>query len=264
MVAPPPNARPKLSVCIICKNEEKKIEACLASVAWADEIILLDSGSTDNTIDIATRHTKNIHVRDDWAGFGEQRRRAEDLASNSWIFALDSDEIVTDELRTEIQEQLLLAQPENVYVLNRLTNFCGKFIYHSGWYPDPIARIYNKNHYRYNTKLVHESLECDGAIKVNLTKNLLHYTFDDLNNYLIKRNKYAAEWAKERYKNGKRAHILKAISSSCFAFIRHYFLRRGFLDGHTGLLISVIQMQYTFNKYMLLIHMHKKEHSADN
>lgn len=257
-----PSEGPKLSVCIICKNEEKKIEACLASVSWADEIILLDSGSTDNTIEIASRYTKNVHTNEDWQGFGIQRRRAEDLASNDWIFALDSDEIVTDELRSQIQTELLSAQPNNVYILNRLTNFCGKFIYHSGWYPDPIARIYNKNHFRYNSKLVHESLECVGATKIIINENLLHYTFDGLSDYLNKRNGYAAEWAKEKHGNGKTANTLKALGSSCFAFIRHYFLRRGFLDGRIGLLISIIQMQYTFNKYMLLIHLNEKESAS--
>lgn len=255
---------PKLSVCVICKNEEKKIEACLSSVSWADEIILLDSGSTDKTIEIASRYTKNVHINEDWRGFGTQRRRAEDLANNDWIFALDSDEIVTDALRKQIQSELLSAQPNNVYILNRLTNFCGKFIYHSGWHPDPIARIYNKRHFRYNAKLVHESLECKDAIKISIKENLLHYTFDGLNDYLNKRNGYAAEWAKEKHKNGKTAHTLKALSSSCFAFIRHYFLRRGFLDGRVGFLISIIQMQYTFNKYMLLIDLNEKEYGSQS
>lgn len=262
MLAKTPSNRPKLSVCVICKDEEKNIQACLESVIWADEIILLDSGSTDATLAIASRYTKNIHSREDWEGFGIQRRRAEDLATNDWIFALDSDEVVSDELRDEIQNSLLTSSPDNVYILNRLTNFCGKFIYHSGWYPDPIARIYNKNNFRYNSKLVHESLDCQDAKKIRLRADLLHYTFSDLNSYLIKRNKYAFEWAKERHESGKTANTIKALSSSCFAFFRHYVLRKGFLDGRTGLLISVIQMQYTFNKYMLLIHMNdqKKPH----
>lgn len=250
---------PKLSVCIICKNEEDKIEACLSSVAWADEIILLDSGSTDKTLEIAANYTQQIHISKDWQGFGIQRRRAEDLANNDWIFALDSDEVVTEQLRDEIQAQLKNAQPNNVFIINRLTNFCGQFIYHSGWYPDPIARIYNKNNFRYNSKLVHESLDCNDAIKVKLKKDLLHYTFSNLNSYLIKRNNYAYQWARERYQKGKKTNTLKAISSSSFAFIRHYILRRGFLDGRTGLLISVIQAQYTFNKYMLLMHMHEEK-----
>lgn len=248
-----PQKNNKLSVCIICKNEEDKIETCLSSVQWADEIVVLDSGSTDKTLEIAAQYTDKIFSRTDWAGFGEQRRRAEDLASNDWIFALDSDEVVTQELSDEIINVVKTANNNNVFIVNRLTNFCGQFIYHSGWYPDPIARIYNKKSFRYNSKLVHESLSCKGSETIKLKNDLYHYTFNDLNSYMLKRMRYANEWAKERHANNKKANMLKAITSSIFAFFRHYILRLGILDGKTGFLISVIQMQYTFNKYSLLI-----------
>ena len=163
----------KLSAGIICKNEQDKLADCLASVAFADEIIVLDSGSTDNTLDIAHRFTDKVFVRDDWRGFGEQRRRVEDLASHDWILMVDSDEVVSDQLRTEILKCLQTATPKQVFRANRLTYFCGQYIQHSGWYPDKIDRLYNRQQYRYNRNLVHESLDCKGADQVEMSGHLL-------------------------------------------------------------------------------------------
>ncbi|WNC73127.1 glycosyltransferase family 2 protein [Thalassotalea psychrophila] len=243
----------KLSVCIICKNEEDKIERCLSSLTFADEIVLLDSGSSDKTLTIAKKYTDKIYVREDWLGFGEQRRRAEELATNDWILAIDADEVVPEALQIEIKTYMQSINANEVLVLNRLTSFCGKFVHHSGWYPDPIVRIYNRTKYRYNGNLVHESVSCKGSKKIQLKANLMHYTFDNLKDYLVKRCGYAEAWAEERYNKGKKSSSIKAVAAGLFAFIRHYVFYRGFLDGRTGFLISVIQMQYTFNKYMLLV-----------
>lgn len=242
----------KLSVCIICKNEAAKIEQCLQSVSFADEIIVLDSGSTDDTVEIARRYTDNVHVRTDWNGFGEQRQRAEQLATNDWIFAIDCDEVVPDELAQEIQSKLKECTDDTVLYVNRLTHFCGQFIYHSGWYPSRIARIYNKRQYGYDDKMVHESVACKGARRVDLQHDLLHYQYDDLFEYLNKRNRYADASANEKMRRGKSSSLTRATLASLFAFIKHYFFKRGFLDGRIGFVISVIQAQYTFNKYMFL------------
>ena len=240
----------KITVCIICKNEESKIAKCLASVSWADEIVVVDSGSTDNTLEIAKQFTNNIFIETDWQGFGIQRRRAESYASNDWLFAIDCDEEVTEDLKNEILAYVEEANIKDVFYVNRLTKFCGQFIYHSGWYPDRIARIYNKKSYRYNQSLVHEALSCDGCNKVRLKGDLLHYQYDDIYQYINKRNHYASLSADQKHHQGKKSGMLAATSSAIFAFIRHYFLRLGFLDGRLGFAIAVIQMQYTFNKYM--------------
>jgi len=242
----------KLSVCIICKNEADKIDSCLKSVAWADEIVILDSGSTDNTLDIARRYTDKIYVRNDWAGFGEQRRRAEDLATNDWVFAIDCDEVVTEQLKSAILNQLGETADNDIFYLNRLTYFCGQFIYHSGWYPDRIARIYNKTRYRYNDRLVHESVDSQGANQISLGGDLEHYQYGDLFQYINKRNGYAKFGADDKRLRGKKTSLVKATASALFSFIRHYFLKCGFLDGRAGFIIAVIQMQYTFNKYLLI------------
>ena len=240
----------KLSICIICKNEENKIAQCLKSVSWADEIIIVDSGSTDRTIEVARRFTDKIYTEVDWQGFGVQRRRAEEYANNNWIFAIDCDEIVSEALKIEIIDKVNNAKDDDVFCVNRLTNFCGEFIYHSGWYPDKIARIYNKKKYRYNSSLVHEALDCNKAKKTHLQGELFHYQYDDLYQYINKRNRYASLSAEDKNRKGKKGSLTKATLSAIFAFIRHYFLRAGFLDGRLGFTIAVIQMQYTFNKYL--------------
>jgi len=245
--------RNKISAIIICKNEEKNIRRCLESIEWVDEIVVVDSGSSDSTLDIVSEFTNIFFVNTEWPGFGLQKRLAEEKASNNWILAIDSDEVVDDELREEILAVLEIGEEKTVYRINRLTNFCGKFINHSGWHPDRIVRIYNKKYYHYNDALVHESVDCAGAKKVNLKGFLLHYTFQTLELHMEKQNVYAKAWSEEQFKKGRKVKIYEMIYRSIFSFIRQYILRFGFLDGYQGFLISVIQMQYTFNKYSFLI-----------
>ena len=242
----------KISVIIICKNEEQRIKRCLESVKWADEIVLLDSGSTDNTLTIAREYTDKIFINTDWQGFGPQKRLAQSHATNDWILAIDSDEVISDALRDEIIKAVNSADNKDVFRLNRLTHFCGKYIKHSGWYPDRIVRLYNNKYYQYNDAYVHESVDCKEARKIDLKGSFFHYTSDTLESYINKRNRYAQAWADNQYKKGRRAHFISILLHTSFAFIRHYIIRMGFLDGYHGFLISVIQMQYTFNKYNFL------------
>lgn len=243
----------KISVAIICKNEAPRIRRCLESVCWVDEIIIIDSGSTDETLAIAREFTDKIFENHDWQGFGNQRRIAEDKASNDWILSIDSDEVLTPELQQEIVSSIDNALADEVFRFNRMTYFCGKFIKHSGWYPDRIVRLYNKNKYRYNNLFVHESVDCKGSKVKDLKGLLYHFTTDNLEQYVDKRNNYAKAWAKRQFEKGKRGSILQIIIHPLFAFIRHYILRLGVLDGYHGFLISIIQMQYTFNKYNFLL-----------
>jgi len=242
----------KLSVTIICKNEEAIIRRCLESVSWVDEIVVVDSGSTDKTLEIVAEFTDKIYSNTEWPGFGLQKRLAVEKASNEWVLALDSDEVVSDELRDEIIELLPEINEDYVYRVNRLTHFCNKFIYHSGWHPDRIVRLFNKNHYTYNDKYVHETVDSKSAKKIDLQGKLYHYTFESLEEYMNKRNSYAKAWADSQYKKGRKTSTLGIIGHSFFAFIRHYIIRLGVLDGYHGFLISIIQMQYTFNKYNFL------------
>lgn len=242
----------KISVTIICKNEESRIRKCLDSVTWVDEIVVVDSGSTDKTLDIVREYTDKIIINKDWPGFGLQKKLAVDKASNDWILSLDSDEVVSDELRDEIQGIVNKLNDKTVYRLNRLTSFCHKFIRHSGWHPDRIVRLFNKKHYNFNDSLVHEAVDCKGAKRVDLKGKLFHFTFESLEDYMDKRNSYARIWAENQYARGKKVGVLSILSHSLFSFVRHYFIRLGILDGYHGFLISVIQMEYTFNKYNFL------------
>jgi len=247
----------KISVIIICKNEEKNIRPCLDSVKWANEIVLVDSGSTDNTLSIAKEYTDKIFVNTDWQGFGPQKRLAESHASNEWILAIDCDEIISEELRDEIIKTIKSADEKEVFRLNRLTHFCGKYIKHSGWYPDRIVRLYNRKHYHYNDAFVHENVDCKDAKATNLKGAFFHYTSDELEAYINKRNSYAQAWAENQYKKGRRTNFFSIILHTLFSFARHYIFRLGFLDGYHGFMIAVIQMQYTFNKYNFLMFKNK-------
>ncbi len=242
----------KISVAIICKNEEARIRRCLNSIAWVDEIVVVDSGSTDKTLAIVAEYTDKIFINIDWPGFGLQKRLAVEKTTNNWVLALDADEVVSEELQSEMIQCMIDVDEKTVFRLNRLTHFCSKFIYHSGWHPDKIVRLFNKKHYQYNDKPVHESVDSDGAKRVDFKGKLYHYTFESLEEYISKRNRYAEDWAEGQFKKGRKVTVPEILVHVIFAFIRHYVLRLGVLDGYHGFLISVIQMQYTFNKYNFL------------
>ena len=244
--------RNKLSVIIICKDEESRIRRCLESVKWVNEIVVIDSGSTDKTLEIVREYTDEIHINTDWAGFGPQKKLAETKANNDWILSLDADEVVSDDLREEIINLMESVDEKTVYRLNRLTSFCYKFIKHSGWHPDRVVRLYNKKHYHFNDAYVHEVVETMGAKKVDLKAKLFHYTFETLEDYMDKRNGYAKSWAESQFLKGRTVSSFSIVAHTLFAFFRHYIIRLGFLDGYEGFLISMIQMQYTFNKYNYL------------
>ncbi len=245
----------KLSVILICQDVENRIRACLESVKWADEIVVVDSGSSDRTLEIAREYTSRVYSNTEWPGFGPQKRVAESKASNDWVFSIDADEVVSPELRQAIESALRDPDPKRVFRVNRLTKFGRRMIRHSGWFPDRIVRLYNRTRYHFNDALVHESVQCRDAEIVDLSGVLFHYTFDSLEDYMVKRNRYALEWAEGRYRAGKKARLTDILLRPVLAFVRHYFIRRGFLDGYEGFLIAVIQMQYTFNKYNYLKYM---------
>lgn len=153
----------RLSVVMIAKNAADLLPDCLASVAWADEIVILDSGSTDNTADVARAAGAKVFTDTDWQGYGIQRQRAQGYATGDYVLMIDTDERVTPELRQAIQTVLAAPQPGAVYSIARRNYFLGRFMRHSGWYPDRVMRLYARERYQYNNNLVHESLACDNA-----------------------------------------------------------------------------------------------------
>lgn len=249
----------RLSVVMISKNVADVIGECLDSVQWADEIIVLDSGSQDDTCRIATERGAKVFVNSEWPGFGKQRQLAQQYATGDYIFMIDSDERVTPELKTSIQT--VLQQPEEQYVVYncaRRNLFMGRFMKHSGWYPDKVTRLYAREHYQYNDNLVHESLETQGATVKTLQGDLLHLTCRDLMEFQQKQLKYATEWAKERHQQGKKVSFGSILSHTVGAFFKTWLLRMGFLDGKQGLILAFVNAQYTFNKYASLWELSQK------
>jgi glycosyltransferase involved in cell wall biosynthesis len=240
----------KLSVIIITKNESANIRACLESVAWADEIIVVDSGSTDGTLEIAREFTPHVHVHADWPGFGAQKNRALDYASKDWVLSLDADERVTPELRTEIEAVLQNAQADG-YEIPRLSNFCGRFMRHSGWHPDYVLRLFKRGKGRFSDALVHESVQMQGST-ARLHQPLLHYSYRDFEDVLSKLNSYSSAASTMLQRRGKKGSLAQAVVHGLWAFIRTYFLRAGFLDGREGFMLAVMNAENSYYRYIKL------------
>ncbi|CAI1220256.1 putative glycosyl transferase [Serratia quinivorans] len=246
------SARKSLSVVIIAKNEAGLLPDCLQSVAWADEIVMLDSGSQDDSVAVAESLGAKVFTHVDWQGFGKQRQLAQSYASHDYILMIDADERVTPELRQSIEQTLTAPDDNQVYSCARRNLFLGRFMRHSGWYPDRVNRLYANQRYRYNDNLVHESLNTNGAKVVPLNGDLLHLTCRDFFAFQRKQLRYAEEWANQRHQAGKRCGYLSILTHTVGAFCKTWLLRAGFLDGKQGLLLAVVNAQYTFNKYAAL------------
>lgn len=239
-----------LSVILITKNEESQLAACLESLKWADEIIVLDSGSTDKTLEIAKHFNAKVFSNTEWPGYGKQRQIAQTYATCDWVFMIDADEVVSSELTQEIQAVVKNNDQRFAYNVPRLSWVFGRFIKHSGWYPDYVIRLYPKNKAGYDDALVHEKVILSQGLQVkNLGSDLLHYTYRDLHHYLVKSAGYAKLWADQRQAKGKKTSLLQASIHALGCFIKMYIVRLGFLDGKQGLLLALLSSHSTFVKY---------------
>ncbi len=244
----------RLSVILITKNEAERLPRCLESVrAIADEIVVLDSGSTDATLEIARRYTDKVYSRPDWPGFGPQKNRALDMASGDWVLSLDADEWLTPELATEIQTALQAPVAE-VYEIPRLSSFCGRPMRHSGWWPDHVARLFKRGAARFSDDLVHERLVFKGTA-VELKNPLRHETYRNLDEMLVKLNRYSTDGAQNHLNRDKRGGLGKAIGRGLWAFVRTYVIRAGFLDGREGFLLAVANAETTYYRYLKLMYL---------
>lgn len=239
-----------LTVTVITKNEAHNIEACLRSAPAADQQVVLDSGSTDRTVEIALTLGAEVSVDTDWQGFGRQKNRALALAQSDWVLSLDADERVSPALRDEI-EAVLRAPQFDVYSVCRLSSYCGQDMLHSGWYPDHVIRLFRRGSAVFSNDLVHESLIVQSAVG-QLKAPLLHTSFITFEDVLDKVNCYSSAGAKNLYMKGHKSSVGKALGHGLWAFVRTYFLRLGFLDGQMGLLLAISNAEGTYYRYLKL------------
>lgn len=241
---------PNLSAILITKNEAANIRECLKSISWADEIIVVDSGSVDDTVSICKEMGAQVYVHADWLGFGPQKNRALAYAGKDWVFSIDADERVTPALRAEIEQAIRGTKVEGYYC-PRLSQFCGKFVHHSGWYPDYVLRLFKRDAGRFSDSLVHESVLLTGRSE-KLKNSLLHYSYLTVNDVERKVAHYSTAAAQQMLQAGKHSSWLGAIIHAGWAFLRTYVLRLGVLDGSAGWRIACMNARTTYLKYRKL------------
>lgn len=247
----PPTDAMKLSVIIITKNESHNIAACIDSVGFADEIIVVDSGSSDATVDLAKAAGAQVIETNDWPGFGIQKNRALEHATGDWVLSLDADERITSALASEICAVISRTDAADGYRISRQSWYCGRFMRHGGWSPDYVTRLVKRHSARFTDHLVHERLVVEG--KIGTMKNaMLHYSFLDYSQVLKKVDLYSTLSAQQNYARGKHAGVGKAVLHGLWAFIRTYLFKRGFLDGSHGLALAISNAEGSYYRYVKL------------
>ena len=241
---------PKLSVVVITLDEASNIDEALASVTWADEIVVVDCGSTDATVALARRHTDRVSHRD-WTGYGDQKDHATGLATHDWVLSLDADERVSPELATEISTLLEQDPAHRGYRLPRTTRYLGRWIRTTTWWPDHQLRLYDRRVASWSSDPVHESVRVDGSVG-RLQHELRHHAFPDLSSHVATIDRYTTLAARELLVGARRAGPLDLLVRPPVAFLQNYLLRRGCLQGVPGLVVSLMNAYYVLLKYAKL------------
>lgn len=241
----------KISATIITLNEEENIAEALETLGWADEIIVVDSESTDRTVEIALRFTDKV-ITQKWLGYAAQKNFATEQAGNDWVLNLDADERITPELQKQIETLKQSREVEAAaFEMPRKVFYLGKWIKHSGWYPDYKIRLYNRTKGDWQGAYVHESVKVDGVVK-RLSGDILHYTVRNASEHHLRLDRYTTLAAQEAFETGKRASFARIAFSPVVTFIKSYLLKRGFLDGYQGFSIAWFAAHYVFMKYIKL------------
>jgi glycosyltransferase involved in cell wall biosynthesis len=249
--------RGRLSAIVIAMNNERTIRRCIESVSWADEIVVVDSGSTDRTVDICRELGATVHVTSDWPGHGPQKNRALDLATLDWVLSIDSDEWVTPGLREEIGRAITAAGAHCGYAIPRRSTFYGREMRHSGWWPDYVLRLFRRDSGRFTDDHTHERLLVEGAV-ARLEAPIMHEAITDLDQMLDKMNAYSTASARMKLAQGKRGSLVAAVAHGLWAFFRTYVLRLGFLDGREGFLLAVANAEGSYYRYAKLVMLDRK------
>jgi len=242
-------SEPRLSAILITRDEAADLPDCLASLAFCDEIVVVDSGSTDTTVAIAESAGARVTVTPDWPGFGPQKQRALDRATGDWVLSIDADERIPADLAAEIRAAITRGGAEAGFRLNRRSSFLGRFLLHGGWYPDRILRLARREAARFTPDRVHERLVVEGAVG-DLTADMVHHSYRSIDEVLDKGRRYALASAAERRARGKRGGLATALLRATWAFLRHYLLKQGFRDGAHGFVAALAKAQETFWRWL--------------
>ena len=248
--------RAPLSAVLITRNAAPVLEACLESLAFADEIVVVDSSSTDGTAEIAARRGARV-VQKEWLGYGRQKQFAVEQAKHDWVLCLDADERVSPELAASLQAALA-APASPVYRMARRNRFLGRWLSHGEGYPDWSPRLFNRMNARWSDDLVHEKV-LYAVTPGTLKGDLLHDSFDDLAAYLERQNRYTTLAARQAFDAGRSAGVLHLVLSPIVRFFKFYLVRLGFLDGVAGLVHISIGCMNSYLKYAKLIELHRNE-----
>ena len=247
-----------VSAIVITKNAESTILRCIESVKWTDEIVVVDSGSTDRTLDICHDLGARVHQTGDWPGHGPQKNRALDRASGDWIVALDADEWLTAELRAEVERAMADPRGKVAFAIPRRSSFCGRFMRHSGWWPDYVVRLFRRDSARFSEDHTHDRLIVNGATG-KLGTPIMHEAITDLDQMLVKMNLYSTTSALMFHQQGRRATLFTALLHGGWGFFRTYILRLGFLDGREGLMLAVANAEGSYYRYLKLMLLSEKK-----
>ena len=241
-----------LSAIVITKDSERTIRRCIESLRWAAQIVVVDSGSTDATPDICRELGAEVYATPDWPGYGPQKNRALGHAGGDWVLSIDSDEWITPALRAEIERTIVAADARPGYAIPRRSSFCGRYMRHSGWWPDYVVRLFRRDAGRFTDDRAHERLVVEGRIG-RLREPVMHEAITDLHQMLAKMNGYSSASAHMKAEGGKRAGLLTAILHGAWAFFRTYIVRRGFLDGREGFILAVANAEGSYYRYVKLM-----------
>jgi len=245
-----PDERPKISVYMITRNNERTLERALASITWADEIVVVDSFSTDKTLEICRRFTDRV-IQRPWPGFREQYQHAADLTTHPWVMFIDADEEISQELADEIQR--VVKEGEKCFdgfIIYRRTYYLGRWIRHGAWYPDYEIRLYRREKGRWEGGL-HAKIVVDGNVG-SLKHEILHHTYRDISDQIRTLDLYSRIEAEDMLKAGERFHLFKLLFRPPFRLLKEYLLKQGFRDGIPGVVIIVATMFYVFIKHAKL------------
>jgi glycosyltransferase involved in cell wall biosynthesis len=257
------NNKPTISAIIITYNEERNIRACLQSLRdWVDEIVVVDSASTDATVAIAQEFGAVVKQTQDWPGFGPQKNRALSLATSEWVLSIDADEQITPELAIEIQQVMRAQYEGQAFEIPRSSSYCGRFMQHSGWYPDYVLRLFKRGRAQFSNDLVHERVTTEDQI-AKLSCPLLHYSFNNFSQVLKKIDAYSEASALQAYKKGRRANVFTAVGHGLWSFIKTYFFKAGFLDGQHGLALAISNAEGSYYRHLKIWLLETNETSTD-